>query len=320
MLKAEVIQANEILKELTPDQVKAIETLSANDEEESIRLKTGKIYGDLERDMNEFGLEKPEGWKSKDGKTQIYHFLKEEVYPKVKEYSSASGTIEDQKKKISELEEAIKNNAGDEALKTKLSDALSKLSAMETKVTETETTWKSKYEEKANEVTNLMVNSEFDKGLSGLKFKDEKMIPADIRNIAISNAKQSVMNQYDPDFIDAEDGSGKKVLVWRKKGSGEIARNPSNGLNPFTASELLMQDKGMKSIIDEGRQQPGSGSRDDDPGSGGEIMDLGQAKTQIQADEIIRQTLLKKGLTGVELLKEHDKVRKESGVDKLPMK
>jgi hypothetical protein len=320
MLNKELLTANEKLANLTEDQIAAIETLSKNDEETVLHKAVGKAVGEtyqnIDKDIEEhLGIKKPEGVKT-------YEFLKTELYPKAKKAGELESQIGTQTKKIAELEEAIKKNTGDETLKTKLKDAEDKLAAMNKQLEDGTNEWKTKYEETSKEVTTLKVNSEFSAGLSGIKFKDEKLIPKSIREIAINQAKQSVLASYDPDWIEAEDGSGKKVMVWRKKGTNEIARNKANGLNPYTASELLLEQESMKDIIDSGRTQPGTGSgkEDNKVDTSDVTVDISAARTQVQADEAIRTQLLALGYAGKKLEDEHAKLRKEHEVHKLPFK
>lgn len=50
-LTVEVLKANSVLAGLSDEQLAAITTLSANDENSVIAQKTGKIYGDLDADI-----------------------------------------------------------------------------------------------------------------------------------------------------------------------------------------------------------------------------------------------------------------------------
>ena len=51
MLTREILIANAALSGLTDEQISAITTLSANDENSVIAKKTGEIYGGLDADI-----------------------------------------------------------------------------------------------------------------------------------------------------------------------------------------------------------------------------------------------------------------------------
>jgi len=83
----------------------------------------------------------------------------------------------------------------------------------------------------------------FDNAMLGLKFKDAAIIPEDVRNAMINNAKTELAKSAS--FVD-----GKLVFL---DAEGKILRDEN--LNVLTPKEILSEK--LKSIIDAGRKQNG---------------------------------------------------------------
>jgi hypothetical protein len=96
-----------------------------------------------------------------------------------------------------------------------------------------------------------------------------------------------------PEFID--DGNGGKKLVFKGQG-GEILRNPENHLDPYTAEDLLKKELRTMGILDEGRQQPGAGTKPPQAGGIEAMVDVTMARTQNEAQEIIARNLMQQGM------------------------
>ncbi|MBO7510436.1 MAG: hypothetical protein J6T35_04555, partial [Bacteroidales bacterium] len=119
-----------------------------------------------------------------------------------------------------------------------------------------------------------------------------------------------------------DDGKGGRVLAFMKDGA--VLRNPENGLNPYTATDLVMKElKGM-GVLEEGRVQTGTGSKEEPVGSGNGTVDISGAKSQVEADEIISKALLSRGLVknSGAYMKEYDRIRAEKYdiIKALPLK
>ena len=123
-----------------------------------------------------------------------------------------------------------------------------------------------------------------------------------------------------PEFID--DGKGGKRLVFKGEG-GEIARDPENHLEPYTAEALLKKELRAMGILDEGRQAAGVGSTPpkQNPQQGA-VVDLSAARTQQEADNIIHNQLNALGLVrGSKKYQEaYDAAWKDNNVINLPVK
>lgn len=315
-LTKEIILQNEGLKSLTPEQLQAIETLSSNDENAVIAKKVGEIHGAYEKDFAEFGFKKPEGWRSKEGKTQIYHYVKEEVLPKLTAVKDLETKLSTAEGKVKDLETKIAAGSTDESLKQQLKDAQKQFSDLQNQYSTEKTEWETKVKTEQEKLNSTLVDFEFQKSLSGLKFKDETALPGPVKDAFINNVKSEILGTFKPDFV--QNGSGK-TLVFRDA-NGEIVTNPNNALNPMTVADLL--SKKLEPILDSQRQQGGAGGGGKGPQPGGKV-DLASAKTQVEADTIIRNSLMEQGFKRgtPELAEKQAELRKENSefISKLPI-
>ncbi|MCO6489765.1 MAG: hypothetical protein J5I98_15220 [Phaeodactylibacter sp.] len=302
---------------LTDEQKAKIVQLSANDEDRVIAQKVGETHGFYDKAFSELlGTEKPSGVKSTE-------FWGQQVASLKKKATEAGGELQKQLEALraekASLEEQVKNGKGAEALKQQLADKDNLIGQLQAKLEETKNEWKGKWEEAQTEKSRLQIAHEFDRALTGVKFKSEKVIPEDdfreVRATFIENAKQTLLSQYQPDWVD--DGKGGKRLVFRK--DGEIARHPET-VAPLGAADLLT--KALAPILDTGRQSAGAGTGDGPDNGRQALASIGSAKTQPEAAEAITQELLKRGLA--QGTKEHqaefDKAWAENNVSSLPIR
>jgi len=89
----------------------------------------------------------------------------------------------------------------------------------------------------------MRILNEFDRSMTGLKFKDAAIIPEDVRNAMINNAKTELAKTAD--YVDGK-------LVFRDS-EGKIMYNDLAQL--LSAKEILSEK--LKSIIDAGRKAEG---------------------------------------------------------------
>lgn len=297
---------------LTDEQISTLLILSKNDEEKVLGQKIGELHGQYDQDIKSvLGIDKPQGKKT-------YAWLKEDILPQVKETESLKSQLETLKTEKASLEKQLQDGLKDGDLKQKLTDANSQIDALKGQLEETETTWKAKVEEAQNSIVQMRIDQEFSSALTGLKFKDEKLIPAEVRETYISSAKQNILNEVATDWID--DGKGGKTLVFRDQ-KGEIMRNKDNALNPYTPAELLSQK--LKPILDQGRQQNGTGTGAGKPGGGGSAatLDFSGVKSRTQATPIINEYLAAQGITKTDPRHrtEAQKIMEENGLHELPL-
>lgn len=314
-LTADVLKANEVLSQLTDEQLAAITVLSANDEATVINTKIGEHHGLIEKDVAEVtGIAKKDGEKS-------YEYMKR-VLTDFKTQAGSASTLQNEvakyKQKIAGLEEAIAKGNTDAEVAQKLKDTQSKLNALQEQYEADKTGWQQKESEYTQKITGIQVTNEFSKALSGVKFKKE--YPDSVVKTLTEAAKAQILAQYKPDWIEVD---GTKTMVFRDA-QGEILRNKANGLNPYTAEELIKAHDSVKAIIDTTVKKPGAGTGE--PGKTQvdtvDLTDISGAKTQVQADKLIEQHLMQLGFVRgtADFADKHKEIRTEHKVNTLPIR
>lgn len=308
-LTAEVIKANADLANLTDAQLAAITTLSANEENQVINTKIGELHGRYDEDVKSVtGIEKNSGEKT-------YDYIKR-VLADLKTKSVGATELQRYENEIATLKSQIANGKGDEAIRQQLKDAQAELATLKTQYEVDKQNWGNKEKEYADKITGIEIDSNFEKATAGLKFRAG--YPESVQRTLLSSAKSAILGAYKPDWVEAD---GQRIMVFRDK-NGEILRNKSNSLNPYTASELISEQ--LKEVIDNGRIITGAGTQGQGNGQSGsaEVFNITGAKTQVEADEMIVKYLMQLGETrGSESFAEKQKkLRQENGVDKLPIR
>lgn len=287
--------------ELTEDQVNAIIKLSVDDENNVIAAKTKEIH-----DMYDADIEALTNIDKNVNGEKTYDYLKRSV----------SQVISTLKEKNADLENKIKSSSSDDVLKQKLADSENKFNQMTAKMTEMEKKQKEVIQAKDMEIKNLAVMNEIDKSLSGIKFKDT--IPETVTNTYINVVKKSIIDTYNTEYID--DGKGGKQLIFRDKATGLIKNNAENGLNPYTAAELMRDS--IKELIDTTKGKGGVGGNSANEKSMSYVLDTTITKTQDGAETEIRGYLTKNGYAAgtEEYQTEFNKIWTDNKVQELPIK
>jgi gas vesicle protein len=314
MLTEAILKQNAVLDGLTPEQIAAITTLSQNDEGQIIANKYGELYGSFDNLVKEVvGVEKEKGQKTTE-------FVKAQLLA-LKEKAEKAGDNTELEKMKSELEQArkdLKDNAGDRMLKgeverlaKEVADEKQRVKDLQQSINTTTQEWEKKVMAEQEKLQRLKIDNEANKALSGIKFKDEKLIPAQLREIAIEAAKAKVLSENKVDWVD--DGRGGQVQVFRDK-TGQIRNNPDNLLQPFTFAELLAKE--LTHVIDTGHHQAGAGTKDGkgQAGKGGMSLDFTGVRTKTEAGDRFNQHWLKvvgKTMTDPDYNKEYQAAMKE---------
>jgi len=278
----------EILKRsvegITDEQAGKVLELATN----ILNIKTGEIHGQYDQDFAEaFGKSKPHGLKT-------YEWLKQEVSgmqsemsqlkEKLSQAGAGSAEAEALKAKIKELEQS---QGGDEGLKQKTQDLQARVEQLTQSLQAKDQEWQQRVQSEQQKAAALKVDFELQRALAGVKFKPDDIIPEAVRETFVENAKRKLTSSYKPDWQDGR-------LIFRDE-SGMTVNNPDNAYNPATPKELLLKE--LAPIIDNGHQQNGAGTG---PGAvsskAGQVVNVGQAKTQSEAAEIIVQELMAQGL------------------------
>lgn len=310
-LTVETLKNETTLSGLTDAQYTAIAALSASDEDTVIGTKIGEIHGLYEQDIHTItGVKKNEGEKAYDYNKRILSTYKNNL-------DTLANDLNALKVEKQALQDKIASGSTDEALKTQLAQVNQALKDAQAAIQAKDTLLTTKEEEHKSRLLALKVESAFSQ--QPVKFK--AAYSDTIASTLLKQAKAEIMEKYTPDFV--KDANGNETLVFRDKTTNEIVRNPNNAQNPYTVIELY-QTTVIKDAIDLGKKQGGAGSKsfEGKDKSPVDITNLDAAKTQKEADDLIYNHLMSKGLTrgSREFADEQKKIREEHGVAKLPIR
>lgn len=314
MLTVEILKQNTALASLSDDVLATIAEMSKNDENTVIGTRIGALHGQYDADIFSItGVKKNDGEKSYDYAKRVLADYKKEIA----ETSVLKQTLESANAKVTELQSQIEAQKGNEALAQQLKDTKTQVSQLQAQLTVKETELNTKKQEYDTAIKNTHIDYAFKEAMSGLTFKSSISEP--IQKALIAAAKAEVLAKGTPDLI--ADANGNQVLALRGA-DGNILNNPSNSLNPYTIKELVMETA-IKDALETGRVQKGGGTGNKGgKGSGGLFVDLSNAKTQVEADDIIAKQLLANGLTrdSQEFADQLLQVRTENNVASLPIR
>lgn len=307
MITPEILRAEAALAGLSDEQVNAIITIGTND----TRAEIDKAFGETYRRMDAT-IEANTGIK-RNGDEKTYDYLdratkaqKELIDP----LNTKVASLEADKTRL----EAEIAKGGDAALKSQLESVQTELQNAKTEYAKLQANMASAEKRHKTEIFGLTVGAEINAAASGLKFKPE--IPESATKILLQSAIAKVTGM-NPEYID--NGQGGKRLIF-KGADGATLNNPNNQLNPYTAEELLRNE--LKDLLDTKRTQEGAGGPGAGSGSGAGVIDVSNARTQVEADDLISKALLAQGIAiGSQAYQDaKDKAWKENNVSKLPLK
>lgn len=308
-LTAVLLRANAALAGLSDEQIAAIEELSRNDENTVIGTRIGELHGQYDTDvLSVTGIAKRQGEKSYDYVKRILGDFKQ----KAAGADQMSQTIATLQTEIEGYKKTIAEGKGSEEVAKQLRDAQKQLADTQALFEKKNKEWEEKYTLLNTQYQTSLIDAEFGKALTGMKFKS--IYPESVQKTLIDSAKRAVLSVAKADWLEE---NGERKLVFRDA-TGNIMTNPENKLNPFTPGELLRKE--LKEVLDLGRQQTGAGTKPTGNG-GGATFDLSGATNQVEADEMISKHLMSQGYTrgSKEFADEAQKIRTENGVDKLPV-
>ena len=287
MITVEMLAADAALAGLTDEQKNAIALMSKNDEEVVIGNRFREVYNKLDETIaRETGI-------ARNGDEKTYLYLEraaKELATKANSVEGLNTKIADLSKERDRLKEQIAKG-GDEALRKQLEQATKDLDGVRKQYDTLKADFDKAKTDHAAELFGIQIDNVLAGAQAGLKFKPEFPQAATDTLLAQALAKVKGMN---PDFID--DGKGGKRLVFKGE-NGEIARDPENHLEPFTAEALLKKELRAMGILDEGRRAAGvSTTQPQQQQQQGAAVDLSLARNQQEADDILRKQLGAQGL------------------------
>ena len=313
MITVEMLAADAALAGLTDEQKNAIALMSKNDEEVVIGNRFREVYNKLDETIaRETGI-------ARNGDEKTYLYLEraaKELATKANSVEGLNTKITDLTRERDRLKEQIAKG-GDEALRKQLEQATKDLDGVRKQYDTLKADFDKAKTDHAAELFGIQIDNVLAGAKAGLKFKPEFPQAATDTLLAQALAKVKGMN---PDFID--DGKGGKRLVFKGE-NGEIARDPENHLEPYTAEALLKKELRAMGILDEGRKAAGvSTTQPQQHQQQGAAVDLSMARTQQEADNIIHGQLNAQGLVrGSKKYQEaYDAAWKENNIISLPVK
>lgn len=311
MITQEMLAADAALSGLTEEQQQAVMLMSKNDEEAVIGNRFREVYNQLDAT-----IAKATG-VPRNGDEKTYLYLERAatiLAEKANSVDELNGQIATLTKERDNLQKAVEKG-GDAELKKQLQQANADLAA----VRQQYDTLKGDYDKlstsHAAELLGIQIDNVLTGAKAGLKFKAE--FPQAAVDTLVSQALNTVKGMS-PEFVD--DGQGGKRLVFKDQG-GAILRNPENHLEPYTAEELLKKELRTMGILDEGRQQPGTGTTQPQSQQQTVPVDVSMARTQREADDIIHNQLNAQGLVrgSKEYQEAYQEAWKANDVSKLPV-
>lgn len=289
MLTTELLKQQSELQGLTDEQMTAIATLSQNDEAAVI----GKRFGEVYRQLDDI-IQKSTGvQRNGDEKTYLYlERAAKELSGKAEQAGEYAKQVADLQKEKNRLEKVIADGGADGETKKLLSQAQKDLADVTKQYVELKASYDKQGEKHAAEIIGIRIDNELALAKAGIMFK--KDLPKAVTDVLLNQAVAKV-KAMNPEYVN--DGNGGKVLAFLGA-DGAVMRNAENGLKPYTAQELVLQDLKAMGVIDEGVKRAGTGTTPPahEVGKGGEPVSVSGARTQTEATDIITEMLLKRGM------------------------
>lgn len=315
MITNEMIQQQEALAGLTDAQREAIVTLSRNDEEAVIGARFREVYNRLDETIaRETGV-------ARDGDEKTYNYLERAARLLAGKANSVEGLnvkIHELTAERDKLKKAVEDGTADENLKKQLAQAQKDLASVTDKFNTLKADYDKQAADHATELINFRIDNEIASAKGGIKFKAE--LPETATSVLLEQAIGKVKS-LKHEFID--DGNGGQRLVF-KDANDAIMRNAEKQLEPYTINDLLVKELKTMGVLDEGRQQQGSGTKVPKVSTTAEgiVIDLSGVRTQTEAQELIAQTLMKQGLVnGSKAFQEaQTKAWQDNNISALPIK
>lgn len=277
MLSKDKIQAIELLKGLTDEQIQAIEDLSKYDEDKVIGEKTRQFYDNLDNDIKEVtGVVKPDNTKS-------YEFNKKllgEYKSKAEKAAEYEATIQQLNVTNAELQEKAKKGITDEQLKAEHEKLKNDFNTLQELATQKESEFTKSRLELEQKQKQFFVDSKINEVVSGLQLKhnDERL-----NKLVLEDAKNKILSKY---VIEVTDDNN--VEIRNKDGVLEI--------NKATVKPLSLNDVFTIELAQDLKPEKKGTETKNIPTS--YTSYLGDAKNRGEAQTNLRSYLMKdKGLT-----------------------
>lgn len=282
-----MLNGDAVLNALTDEQRNAIVTMSKNDEEVVIGNRFREVYNQLDATIaRETGI-------ARNGDEKTYLYLERaarELAGKATAADALTTKVSELTKERDKLQKAIAEGGADEQLTKQLTQAKKDLANVTSQYTSLKADYDKAQAQHESELLGIRIDNELAIARGAVKVKGD--LPQQVTDAIMRQVVDSI-KAMSPEYID--DGNNGKRLVF-KDSTGAIIRNKEKQLQPITAGDLLARELKTMGILDEGRQAAGAGTQP--PTKGGESVpvDVTQARTQTEAQDIIARQLMKQGM------------------------
>lgn len=303
-LTEELLKKSEALQGLTEPQIAAIVELSKNDEDTVVGGKYRDFLNDFDASIKEAsGVD-----KTTNEKTSSY--LKRVLGEQKTAVEGLNTKIADLEKVKGELEGKIASGSGDKDLIASQKATIEKLTG------EYNTLKGEKDKMEADHKAALLdmrIGTELNMALNEIAFKQDanpEIVNA-MKKLAIDSVKG-----MRPTYISDDQGAERLIF---KDANGAEMRNKNNGLNFYTAKELLTEQLSKYGIVDDGKPAGGAGGGGSTPKP---RTNISGARSKREFMEMAENTLHSKGLVygTTEYQQELDRIVDDNGAvfDALP--
>lgn len=281
-LTLDIINAQEGLSALTDEQKQSIIGLSERDEETSFNRRFGETLGQMDTTIAaESAISRNEGEKTSEYLARALKQLKTAA----DEGAGFKTTNDTLTAEIADLKAKIAAGQGNEQLKADLDKMQKELAAAKKVNGELQEAATKAAAEYKGKLEGYRMESEIGGALGGLKLKAE--LAEATKQALLTLAKQNVMaakHVYD-------ETAGAFIF---QNADGTPMKDKS--LNNLTVADMLRGELEKMGVLDAGRQQGGAGGQGGFGGGGSAAVDLSNARSQVEADEIIERTLMAQGI------------------------
>lgn len=280
-LTLDLLKAQEGLSGLTDEQLNSIVGLSERDEEAVVGRKYGELRGQVDTIVAaESAITRNEGEKSSDYLTRALKQMKAAA-DEGATFKESNGTLTAE---VERLKKQIENGAADAELKqrvAKLEGDLASAKKINGELQESLTRSAAEYKGK---LEGFKMESEIAAALSGVSIKKE--YTETVKQTLFDVAKQKVMaakHVYD-------ETAGAFIF---QNADGTPMKDKS--LNNLTVADMLRQQLETMGVLEAARNVGGAGGTGNLGGGGNSTVDLGTARTQAEATDIIERQLMNQG-------------------------
>ncbi len=269
---------------LTDAQITAIAALSQKDEDTVFPQKFGEMLGNMDTMIAaKSSIVRNEGEKTSDYMGRVLEQLKGAA-DEGATFKTANAELE---ATITKLKEDIAKGTGNEQLKADLEKLRGDLASAKKVNADLQDSLTKKEAEYKGKLEGFKMDSEIATAMSGVMLKKE--LPESAKQALIDTAMQRVKGAkhvYDETagafIFQNEDGTPMK----------------DTKLNNLTVGDMLTAELERMGVLDTGRRQGGAGGNGNAGGNGGgsgATVDVGMAKSQSEATDIIARQLMSQG-------------------------